>query len=58
LKKVRKRDPELNLYLGTICPQVAMLINAMNSKTLVGNAEHIFRLIQSIPSSKAEPFKQ
>jgi hypothetical protein len=24
LKKLRKRDPELNLYLGTNCPQVAM----------------------------------
>lgn len=26
--------------------------------TDVGNVEQIFRLIQSIPSSKAEPFKQ
>jgi prophage antirepressor-like protein len=58
LKKIRKRDPELNLYLGTNCPQVAMLINGKNRKTLAGNAEQIFRLIQSIPSSKAEPFKQ
>ena len=27
-------------------------------KTLAGNVEHILRLIQSIPSPKAEPFKQ
>ena len=27
-------------------------------KTLAGNVEQIFRLIQSIPSPKAEPFKQ
>ena len=27
-------------------------------KTDVGNVEQIFRLIQSIPSPKAEPFKQ
>ena len=59
LKKLRKRDTELNTYLGTNCPQVAMITNTgKNRKTLAGNAEHIFRLIQSIPSPKAEPFKQ
>jgi prophage antirepressor-like protein len=58
LKKIRKRDSELHSYLGTNCPQVAMLTNGKNRKTLAGNAEHIFRLIQSIPSPKAEPFKQ
>ena len=58
LKKMRKRDAELNTYLGTNCPQVAMLTNGKSRKTLAGSAEHIFRLIQSIPSPKAEPFKQ
>ena len=58
LKKLRKRDAELNTYIGTNCPQVAMLINGKSRKTLAGNAQHIFRLIQSIPSPKAEPFKQ
>lgn len=58
LKKLRKRDAELNTYIGTNCPQVAMLTNGKNRKTLAGSAEHIFRLIQSIPSPKAEPFKQ
>lgn len=58
LKKIRKRDPDLHLYLGTNCPQVAMLTNGKNRKTLAGNVQHIFRLIQSIPSPKAEPFKQ
>lgn len=59
LKKLRKRDTELNAYLGTNCPQVPMLTETgKNRKTLAGNAEHIFRLIQSIPSPKAEPFKQ
>ncbi|MFA4831186.1 MAG: hypothetical protein WC862_02590 [Patescibacteria group bacterium] len=28
-----------------------------NRKTLVGNPEHLFRIIQSIPSKKAEPIK-
>ena len=58
LKKIRKRDAELNTYIGTNCPQVVMLTNGKNRKTLAGNAQHVFRLIQSIPSPKAEPFKQ
>jgi len=59
LKKIRKRDEELNFYIGTNCPQVDMQTESgMKRKTLAGNAQHIFRLIQSIPSPKAEPFKQ
>lgn len=58
LKKIRKREPELHSYLGTNCPQVNMVTNGKNRKTLAGSAEHIFRLVQSIPSPKAEPFKQ
>ena len=58
LKKMRKRDPELNNYIGTNCPQVAMLTKEKNRKTLAGNVEQIFRLIQAIPSPRAEPFKQ
>lgn len=58
LKKLRKRDKELGTYIGTNCPQVEMLSNRKKRKTLAGNAEDIFRLIQSIPSPKAEPFKQ
>jgi hypothetical protein len=58
LKKMRKRDAELNGYIGTNCPQVAMLTNGKNRKTLAGKVEQVFRLIQSIPSPKAEPFKQ
>lgn len=27
LKKIRKRDADLNTFLGTNCPQVAMLSN-------------------------------
>jgi DNA-damage-inducible protein D len=39
----------------------ALKMPALDGKmrmTDVGNAQHIFRLIQSIPSPKAEPFKQ
>lgn len=59
LKKIRKRDTELRSYLGTNCPQVEMLTETgKRRKTLAGNAENIFRVIQSIPSPKAEPFKK
>ena len=58
LKKLRKRDPELGLYIGTNCPQVEMASETgKNRKVLAGNPEHLFRIIQSIPSKKAEPIK-
>jgi DNA-damage-inducible protein D len=50
LKKIRKRDVALGTYLGTNCPQTAMFTNGKKRKTLSGTAQHIFRLIQSIPS--------
>jgi DNA-damage-inducible protein D len=59
LKKLRKRDTALGFYLGTNCPQVEMRTqDGKKRKTLGGNVEHILRIIQSIPSQKAEPFKQ
>lgn len=58
LKKLRKRDPQLNHYIGTNCPQVEMASETgKNRKMLAGNPEHLFRIIQSIPSKKAEPIK-
>lgn len=58
LKKMRKRDPELGIYIGTNCPQVAMITSSgKKRKTLAATTEQLFRLIQSIPSPKAEPFK-
>lgn len=58
LKKLRKRDPELAGYVGTNCPQVEMETETgKKRKTLAGNPEHLLRIIQSIPSKNAEPFK-
>lgn len=57
-KKMRKRDPELAAYVGTNCPYVPM--KGENGKTrnvLAATAKGLLRLIQSIPSPKAEPFK-
>ena len=58
-KKMRKRDEQLASFVGTNCPQVLMSGDSgKRRKTLVGDAQTIFRIIQSIPSPKAEPFKQ
>ena len=57
LKKIRKRDLALGSYIGTNCPQVEMLSNGKKRKTLAANAKVLLRIIQSIPSPKAEPFK-
>ncbi len=58
LKKMRKRDPELGSFVGTNCPQVAMLTETGKKRlTLAADTEAMFRIIQSIPSPKAEPFK-
>ena len=58
LKKLRKRDPEFGRYIGINCPQVEMVSETGKSrKVLAGTPEHLFRIIQSIPSKKAEPIK-
>lgn len=58
LKKMRKRDKILGTYLGTNCPQIAMKgFNGKTRKVLAANTEQLLRIIQSIPSPKAEPFK-
>ena len=58
LKKMRKRDASLAAYLGTNCPQVMMMTETgKRRKVLAANIKGLFRIIQSIPSSKAEPFK-
>jgi len=45
--------------LTTICSQLKMLSkDGKNYLNDVANAEGLFRIIQSIPSPKAEPFKQ
>ena len=59
LKKLRKRDPELGSFLGTNCPQVEMrTFTGKKRITLSADLQGIFRIIQSVPSKKAEPVKQ
>ncbi len=58
LQKLRKRDVLLGEYLGTNCPQVAMKTDSGKMrKTLAASTEQLLRIVQSIPSKKAEPFK-
>ena len=59
IKKMKKRDPELNSYWGTICHPVEMIAaDGKKRKIQAADLKGIFRIIQSIPSPKAEPFKQ
>ena len=58
-KKMRKREVGLAEYVGTNCPQVEMLTpTGKHRKTLAGEMAVILRIIESIPSKKAEPFKR
>jgi DNA-damage-inducible protein D len=63
LKKMRSRDPSLaELFKGggTNCPPLSLEFSTPGGpqRMLAWNTEGIFRLIQSIPSPKAEPFKR
>ncbi len=59
IKKMRKRDPELNSNWGTICPPVEMTAaDGKKRQIQSANAEGLLRIIQSVPSPKAEPFKR
>lgn len=59
IKKIRQRDPQLDSKWGTICTPLELL--APDNKlreTNCSNTEGLFRIIQSISSPKAEPFKR
>ena len=59
IKRMRARDPELNAKWGTICTPVEMLApDGKFHKTNASDLKGIFRIIESIPSKKAEPVRQ
>lgn len=59
IKKVRSRDPELLVNWGTICTLLDVISkDGKKRQENMSNLQGIFRIIQSVPSSKAEPFKQ
>ncbi len=59
MKRIRSRDSELNSYWGTICTPLEMTAKDGKKRPInSANTEGMFRIIQSIPSPKAEPFKR
>jgi hypothetical protein len=55
----RREEKATGIQLSTICRQLKLTsADGKSYKTEVVNTEAAFRLIQSIPSSKAEPFKR
>ena len=59
VKKLRSRDPELSANWGTICTPIQMIAaDGKMRKIQATNTHGLLRIIQSIPSKKAEPFKQ
>lgn len=58
IKRLRQRDEPLNSNWGTICSPVEMIAaDGKKRKILAASGEGLLRIIQSIPSPKAEPFK-
>lgn len=58
-KRLRQRDPELNSVWGTICtPHQFISTDGKKHAVNCASMEGVFRIVQSIPSKKAEPFKR
>ena len=58
INKMRVRDIELSKGYGQIVHTLEVPTEGGNQKMNCANTEGIFRIIQSIPSPKAEPFKR
>ena len=58
IKRMRRRNSELNANWGTICTPVEMIAaDGKIRKIQAADTKGILRIIQSIPSPQAEPFK-
>lgn len=58
IKRMKQRDPELAKGWVQTVPTLDVPTEGGVQKMLCSNTEGIFRIVQSIPSSKAEPFKR
>ncbi|MBA3066498.1 Bro-N domain-containing protein [bacterium] len=58
IKDMRRRDSELNKGWGQIATPLLIQTAGGAQKLNCANTECIFRIVQSIPSPKAEPFKR
>lgn len=57
IKKMRKRDEQLSQGWGQIVTPLSVETTGGKQKLNCANAQGLLRIIQSIPSPKAEPFK-
>jgi len=58
IKKLRSRDKDLSEGWGQIVTPLSIDTEGGKQKVNCANTEGLFRIIQSIPSPKAEPFKR
>ena len=58
INKMRRRDAELSKGYGQIVHTLPISTEGGMQRMNCANTEGIFRIIQSIPSPKAEPFKR
>ena len=58
IKDMRRRDAELSKGWGQIATPLSLATEGGKQKVNCANTEGLFRIIQSIPSPKAEPFKR
>ncbi len=58
IKDIRRRDSELSKGWGQIATPLSMPTKGGVQRINCANTEGIFRIVQSIPSPKAEPFKR
>ena len=57
--RLKKRESEQGVELSTICRQLKLQSSdGKKYQTDCANTKSLFRIIQSIPSKRAEPFKQ
>ncbi len=58
LRDLRRRDIEIEKGWGQIAHPLIINTAGGPQKMICANTENIFRIVQSIPSPKAEPFKR
>ncbi|MDD4351808.1 MAG: Bro-N domain-containing protein [Candidatus Gracilibacteria bacterium] len=58
IKDLRRRDEEISKGWGQIATPLPIITDGGQQNMNCANTEGIFRIIQSIPSPKAEPFKR
>ena len=58
LRDLRRRDIEIEKGWGQIAHPLSVDTAGGKQKIMCANTEGIFRIVQSIPSAKAEPFKR